>query len=78
MTKRKIKNIQISADWLDLLALKFPDLLENGVAWAFESLIADLLQLPRPRTPQEARKAGAATRGKQLKGKPALRLSTRK
>lgn len=70
-SKRILKNIQISENWLDILAL-IPGLTDHGNAWAIESLIADRVGLVRPRTPAEARKAGAIARGKQLAGKPAL------
>lgn len=71
-TKRIIKQIGIGQSWLDLLLSKHPDLDGHGAAWAIEAALADLLGVPRPLTPQQARKEGAAKRGKQLKGKPAL------
>lgn len=76
--KRAIKNVQVSQDWLALLAHKHPELTAHGNAWAIEALIADRLGLQRPRTPDVARRAGAATRGAQLKNRPALNPAGRK
>lgn len=70
--KRIVKQVGIGQAWLDLLLLKRPDLNGHGAAWAVESAIADLIGVHRPMTPAEARKSGAALRGKQLKNKPAL------
>lgn len=70
--KRIVKQVGIGQAWLDLLLLKRPDLDGHGAAWAVESAIADLIGVHRPMTPAEARKSGAALRGKQLKNKPAL------
>ncbi len=76
--KRILKNVQIAEPWIEALRFKFPELLENGNAWAIESLIADKVGLPRPLTPQQARQRGAEERGKQLTGKPALNPTGRK
>jgi hypothetical protein len=58
-----------SRDWMGMLEYKRPDLLTHGRNYAIECLIADACGVQRPEPPLERVKAGARTRGNQLRKK---------